>query len=148
MIFCTRTYGPIFSPQSNNRPGPIYYFQCEMESGWVRGQTGAACAHKAGRSLEIVEPWSKELDVFVCTTREPSCNCTEQSELLYIVVCGFILKQQHFWVKWRKDYVVVMTRSQHAQFSSLFPKSIKSFNLLKTRKKHVSCGKTWDRESW
>lgn len=37
--------------------------------------------------------------IFLCVlraTREPSCNWREQSELFYSVVCGFILKHQHF----------------------------------------------------
>lgn len=91
-------YGPIFSPQIDNWLGPMYYFQHKMESGVVRGQEGAACAHKAGRSLETVEPRSKELGIFVFlrATREPSCNGRQQSELLYSAVCGFILKEKHF----------------------------------------------------
>lgn len=63
-------YELIFSSEIINLLGLSYYVQCKMESDWVRGQRGAACAQEAGRSLETAEPRSKELCVYVCAV----CN--------------------------------------------------------------------------
>lgn len=81
-------YGPIFSPQIDNWQGPICYFQCEMESDLVRGQKGAACAYKAGRSLEIVEPRSKELDIFVCAAHNTWAFLQLQGAVRTVLQCS------------------------------------------------------------
>lgn len=59
-------YELIFSSEISNLLGLSHYVQCKMESDWVRGQRGAACAQEAGRSLETAEPRSKEMCVYVC----------------------------------------------------------------------------------